>query len=139
MSLICSCPVLFCASVRERQHCPRAGTARIIVHSYNVGYNKYSLQLILLFRAQGGFGSPSNQAPFKLSVPPKSEVDAFDEHLQTLILGSESDSVAYIHLPKQLPVEEGGAEVLQWFSETSQELGAGDTPITDTGCVIALS
>lgn len=89
---------------------------------------------MLLFCAQGGFGSPSKPAPFRVTEAPKEEVDAFDEHLQTLILGSESDSVAYIHLPKQLPLEEGAADVLQWFSSTSQEEGAGDCPITDKGC-----
>lgn len=96
------------------------------------------MQLILLFCAQGGFGSPGKQAPFRVTPAPKAEVDEIDEHLQSLILGSESDSVAYIHLPKQLPLEEGAAEVLQWFSDTSQEQGAGDSPITDTGCAILI-
>lgn len=92
------------------------------------------MQLVLLFRAQGGFGSPSKQAPFRVTMVPKTEVDNFDEHLQNLILGSDSDSVAYIHLPKQLPLEEGAAEVLQWFSSTCREQGTGDCPVTDSGC-----
>jgi hypothetical protein len=98
--------------------------------------HKACVQLILLFQARGGFGSPSKPAPFRVTSVPNEEVDGFDEHLQSLILGSETDSVAYIHLPKQLALEEGATEVLQWFSSTSKEQGAGDSPITDTGCAI---
>jgi hypothetical protein len=61
-------------------------------------------------------------------------LNALPETTAEVIASSDCDSVAVIRLPKQLELDDGAADLLDWFKRTVAELGWGANAQRDARC-----
>jgi hypothetical protein len=87
-----------------------------------------------MYNSMGGFEAEKESCPFPWKPLSEQEIDAFDEHLRSLVKQSDADSFAVIPFPKQLELDEGADELLMWFKQTSQLPGPGG--VRDSKCAL---
>jgi hypothetical protein len=96
------------------------------------------LQIILLYDSAGPFAMPNEPCPFRCIPVPDEQINTFDEVLASLVAQLDKcDACMKVYLPKQLRLDDGAEDLLEWFKETSGHLGAGANPQRDTQCAPA--
>lgn len=89
------------------------------------------LQIVLLYNSVGPFAAPNEVCPFRCMPMTDEEIDAFDEHLASLLRRLDCDACSSIYLPKQLQLDDGAEDLLMWFKETTGLFGVREQPQKD--------
>lgn len=82
-------------------------------------------QILLLHSSSGPFAAPPEPCPFRLVPLAEDRLDSIPDHTAKVIAAADCDAVSQIKLPKQLALEDGAADLLDWFKRTSLETGLG--------------
>lgn len=75
-----------------------------------------NLQVLLLFSAGGPFSDPESDCPFTVEPVTDEQSNAFDDVLVSVISQCDCDTIWSIKLPKQLHLDDGAYDLLDWFA-----------------------
>ena len=93
-----------------------------------------AVQIILMYNSSGAFAAPNEPCPFRCIPLSDEEINDFDSQLVQLVTDTDCDTCVKLYLPKQLQLDDGAEDVLQWFKETCQLPGPGN--VRDHKCVL---
>ena len=88
-----------------------------------------------MYSSSGAFAAPNEPCPFRCIPLSDEETNALDAYIVSLVKASDADALVKIYLPKQLQLDDGAEDLLQWFKDTSSLPGPGG--VRDSKCASA--